>query len=66
MELPRRPVKPLFPGLMSVPRRAELFWSESDRLLGPFSAAGAAGPDVTAAKAHRGPIGAKEEEPPED
>lgn len=55
----------LFPGMMSVPCRAELFWSESDRLLGPFSAAGAARPDVTAAEAHRGPIGAQEEEAPE-
>lgn len=42
---------------------AELFWSGSDRLLGPFSAAGAAGPDVTAAEFHRGPIGAQEEPP---
>lgn len=49
---------------MSVPCRAELFWSESDRLLGPFSAAGAAGPDVTAAVAERGPIRAQEEEAP--
>lgn len=67
-ELLRCPVKPLslflFPGMMSVPCRAELFWSESDRLLGPFSAAGAAGPDVTAAEAQQGPIGAQEEEAP--
>lgn len=39
---------------MSVPCRAELFWSDSDRLHGPFSSAGAAGADVTAAEAHRG------------
>lgn len=61
------PDMPLFPGMMSVPRRAELFWSGSERLLGPFRAAGAAG-----AWRHRGrgsprrPIGAQEEEgPPE-
>lgn len=52
------------PGMMSVPCRAELFWSGSDRLLGPFSAAGAAGPDVTTAVAQRGPIGTQEEEAP--
>lgn len=52
------------PGVMSVPCRAELFWSESDRLLGPFSAAGAAGADVTAAEARGGPMGAQEEEAP--
>lgn len=40
----------LFPGMLSVPCRAELFWSESDRLPCPFSAAGAAGSDVTAAE----------------
>lgn len=33
-----------------VPCRAELFWRESDRLPCPFSAAGAAGSDVTAAE----------------
>lgn len=48
-----------------MPRRAELFWSGSDRLLGPFSAAGAAGPDVTAAEADREPIEEQEEEAPE-
>lgn len=52
--------------MMSVPCRAELFWSESDRLLGPFSAAGAAGPDVTAAEAHREPMRAQEEEAPRE
>lgn len=68
---PRCPGKPLsllclyFPWMMSVPCRAELFWSESDRLLGPFSAAGAVGPDVTAAEARRGPMGVQEEEAPE-
>lgn len=60
------PVRSLFPGMMSVPCRAELFWSESDRLLGPFSAAGAAGPDVTAAEAHREPMRAQEEEAPRE
>ena len=68
LQLPQAsiPVRSLFPGTMSVPRRAELFWSESDRLLGPFSAAGAAGPDVTAAEAHREPMGAQEEEAPRE
>lgn len=54
----------LFPGMLSVPCRAELFWSESDRLPCPFSAAGAAGSDVTAAETQRGPMGAEEEEAP--
>lgn len=35
------------------------------RLLGPFSAAGAAGHDVTAPEAHREPMGAREGEAPE-
>lgn len=39
----------LFPVMLSTSCRAELFWSESDRLPCPFSAAGAAGSDVTAA-----------------
>lgn len=52
------------PGMMSVPCRAELFWSGSHRLLGPFSAAGAAGPDVTALEAQWGPMGVQEEEAP--
>ncbi|TNN89266.1 hypothetical protein EYF80_000554 [Liparis tanakae] len=65
------PPKPLSPlgvysrdGVRAVPSRAELFWSESDRLRGPCSAAGAAGCDVTAAEAHGGPMGAQEEEAP--
>lgn len=33
--------------------RAELFWRDSDRLLRPFSSAGAAGADVTAAEANQ-------------
>lgn len=37
----------------AVPCRA-VFWSESDRLLAPFSAAGAAGSDVTTAEAQPG------------
>lgn len=32
---------------------AELFWRDSVRLLRPFSSAGAAGADVTAAEAHQ-------------
>lgn len=48
----------------AVPCRAELFWSESDRLPCPFSAAGAAGSDVTAAETQWGPMGAEEEEAP--
>lgn len=47
----------------AVPCRA-VFWSESDRLPCPFSAAGVAGPDVTAAETEWGPMGAEEEEPP--
>lgn len=43
-----------------VPSRAELFWRDSDRLLRPFSSAGAAGADVTAAEAHREANGSAE------
>lgn len=70
-DLCRCPVKPLFllfsysrDGVRAVPCRVELFWSGSDRLLGPFSAAGAAGPDVTTAAADQEPIGGQEEEAP--
>lgn len=54
----------LFPGMLTVSCRAELFWSESDRLPCPFSAAGVAGSDVTAAETEWGPMGAQKEDSP--